>query len=249
MTLEDESSILEAIFEIRWEFAESAQKEASQNYYIMIGRMYDELKEDYRFYEPLQSASVPNEIAEYLVQHRYRVGADEWPLVQMGPKIMAINSTQDYDWIDFEKRILKAYDALMKIYPKDHYHLTPNSFILRYVNAMSFDFSKRTNLKFLKKEMKTTVNFDSKLFESTDLDNKPLAFDCRFSFKSFNPQGQLNFRFYRGDVRKADAIIWETFVESKLDNISDTLDLKEWLGSAHSLCKKWYQIIRGLDGV
>jgi uncharacterized protein (TIGR04255 family) len=249
MTVAEDGSIVEAIFEMRWKFAESAENEAMQNYYLMIGRMYDAL-DDYKFYEPLQSASVPNQIAQYLIQHRFRIAAGKWPLVQMGPRIITVNSTQDYDWKDFEARISRTYDALVNIYPTDPYDLRATSLTLRYVNAINVDYDKYKTLSFLKKEMKTTVNFDSKLFESTDVANKPQTLDCKFSFASSNPRGEMNFRFYRGKAGTVDAIIWETLVESKLDDIPEPLNLKVWLKSAHRLAKKWYETIKGTaDGV
>lgn len=248
MTPLEENSIQEAIFEIRWEFPREKEQKATQDYYIMIGRMYDMLNEngEYHFYEPLPSVSVPNQFAGYLVQHRFRVNKDEWPLIQMGPQIITVNDTTKYKWEkDFEPRANKAYEMLTKIYPEAEYKTRVNGLILRYINAIPFNFKRKTSLRFLKEEMKTTIKFNTKLFETTSIEKTPENFDCNFSFHTLEPKGSINFRFYRGKLRKADALIWETFVKSDSDDISRPLNIKQWLNNAHNLAKKWYETLKG----
>jgi uncharacterized protein (TIGR04255 family) len=246
MTPTEDNSIQEAIFEIRWEFPPEEQR-ATQDYYIMIGRMYDMLNVNgkYPIYEPLPSVSVPNLFANYIVQHRFRIDKDKWPLIQMGPQIITVNDTLGYNWEDFEPRANQAYETLTKIYTETGYHLKINNLILRYINAIPFNFKEKKSLRFLKTEMKTTVNFDPKLFETTTVEKIPQNFNCRFSFRTLEPEGALNFGFYRGKINKADALIWETIVESGLDDLPASLDIKLWLGSAHELAKKWYETLKG----
>ena len=246
MTPIEDDSIQEAIFEIRWEFPPEEQN-ATQDYYIMIGRMYDKLNVngEYPIYEPLPSISVPNLIANYIVQHRFRVNKGDWPLIQMGPQIITVNDTVKYSWDDFEPRANRAYETLIKIYAEMKYHLKVNNLILRYINAIPFNFKEKKSLRFLKTEMKTTVNFDSKLFETTSVEKIPQNFNCRFSFRTLEPEGALNFGFYRGKLNNIDAIIWETIVESGVDDIPISLDVKQWLNNAHNLAKKWYETLKG----
>ena len=98
--------LVEAIFELRWELEEQVSgAKTDPHYKILIGRMYDRVKDDYPYHEELPTATIPDEIAGYIIQHRFRKDKDMWPLIQVGPGIVTLNDTEGYVWDDFEERI------------------------------------------------------------------------------------------------------------------------------------------------
>jgi hypothetical protein len=101
--------LVEAIFELRWELQEHEPgMKIDPHYKILIGRIYDRINRvsaEYPFHEPLATATIPDEMVGYVVQHRFRKGENEWPLIQIGPGVITLNDTKGYVWEDFEERI------------------------------------------------------------------------------------------------------------------------------------------------
>ncbi|MCK4811470.1 MAG: TIGR04255 family protein [Methanosarcinales archaeon] len=65
--------LIEAIFEFRWELRKpSPEMKADPHYKILIGRMHDKISDEYPFHEQLPTATMPDEIAGSVVQHRFR---------------------------------------------------------------------------------------------------------------------------------------------------------------------------------
>ncbi len=202
--------LVEAIFELRWNLQGSSPDiKIDTHYKLLIGRLYDKLSEEYPFHEQLATAAMPDEIAGYIVQHRFRKDKDKWPLIQIGPGIFTVNDTEGYVWEDFEKRIIKAVNTLFEVYPDPKNTLKVNRLLLRYIDAIAFNFEKDDVLGFLKEQMKTRIDLYRNLFEDTKVKKFPLGFDLRFSFAFTEPAGAIHLRFVRGKRKESDALIWE----------------------------------------
>jgi len=240
--------LVEAIFELRWDLLEvSTGVRLDPHYKLLVGRIYDRVNDKYPFHEQLPTATVPDEIAGYMVQHRFRKGEDEWPLIQIGPGIITLNDTEGYVWEDFEKRIIHVLNTLFEAYPDAENSLKVNGLLLRYIDGIVFDFGKDDIFDFLKEQMKTNINLYQKLFEGGVVNRSPLALDLRFSFPSIKPKGAVHLRFARGKIKGSDALIWETMVRSVPE---DTPKVKEeiaiWATGAHDMANDWFfKLIEG----
>jgi len=240
--------LVEAIFELRWGLQESENEvKIDPHYKILIGSMYDKVKKKYPFHEQLPTASIPDEIAGYVVQHRFRKGEDEWPLIQIGPGVITLNYTEGYDWGDFEKMIVYALDALFKAYPDAENNLKIDGLLLRYINAIDFDYEKEDILDFLKGKMKTAIRMDKKLFKNSGVNKLPLAVDLRFSFPSTKPKGAVYLRFARGKRKDTDTLTWETRVHSTGEDVPKAIDkIPRWVNDAHKLTDDWFfKMVKG----
>ncbi len=237
-------SLLEAIFEIRWELQEPA---LGMHYKMLIGRIYDRIKDEYPFYEQLPTATMPDEIAGYVVQHRFRKGKDKWPLIQIGPGIITLNDTEEYAWEDFEKRIHNVLSVLFETYPEADSNLRINGLLLRYINSVDFDYEKNNIFSFLRENLKINIEIYEKLFEETGVSNLPLGFDLRFSFPVKKPKGAVHLRFVQGKSKNMEALIWETHVQSVGEDAPKSKDqISKWIGEAHTLTHNWFsKIIEG----
>ena len=240
--------LVEAIFELRWNLQESASgTRVDPHYKLLIGRIYDRVRDEYPFHEQLPTAIMPDEIAGYIVQHRFRKGRDEWPLIQIGPGIITLNDTEGYVWVDFEKRIIHVLDTLFEAYPDAENSLKVSGLSLRYIDAIAFDFKKDDIFDFLKEHMKTNISLHQELFERGKVNDLPLDLDLRFSFPSIKPKGAVHLRFARGERKESDALIWETMIRSVQE---DTPKVKEeiaiWTTGAHDLTNDWFfKLIEG----
>ncbi|MDL1971057.1 MAG: TIGR04255 family protein [Candidatus Desulfofervidaceae bacterium] len=234
--------LVEAIFEIRWELQEPAPAmKIDPHYKILIGRIYDRVKDEYPFHEQLPTAAMPDEIAGYIVQHRFRKNKDKWPLIQVGPGILTLNDTEGYIWEDFERRIHHILHVLFEACPDAERNLKINSLLLRYIDAVDFNYEEDNIFSFLAKNLKVNITIYEKLFEETGVSNSPLGFDLKFSFPATRPKGAIHLRFARGKIKNIDALIWETHVQS-IDNDApkDLEDIKKWVGKAHDLTDDWF---------
>jgi len=234
--------LVEAIFDLRWKLQEPAPgTKIDPHYKILIGRIYDRVKDEYPFHEQLPTATMPDEIAGYVVQHRFRKDRDKWPLIQIGPGIITLNDTEGYIWEDFEKRIRRLLDALYESYPNSESRLKVNGILLRYIDAVDFDYENDNLFKFLEEKLKISIYIDESLFEETGVDNLPLSVDLRFSFPSTKPKGAIHLRFVRGKRENKDALIWETMVQSMGDDAPNNKEeIIGWVGNAHSLTDDWF---------
>lgn len=240
--------LVEAIFELRWNLQEPAPgMRIDPHYKLLIGRLYDKLNDEYPFHEQLPAATMPDEIAGYIVQHRFRKDKDKWPLVQIGPGITTVNDTEGYVWEDFEKRIIQTVNILFEVYPESKSNLTVNRLLLRYIDAIAFDFEKDDIFTFLKEQAKTKINLYQKLFEDTRVEKSPLGLDLRFSFPSTKPKGAIHLRFVRGKRKESDALIWETMVESVSEDVPKVQnEIADWVKEAHNLTDDWFfKLIEG----
>lgn len=232
--------LMEAIFEIRWELKEISSGIKIDPYYkILIGRIYDRVKEEYPFLEQLPTSAIPDEIARYIAQYRFRKAENKWPLIQIGPGIITLNDTDGYTWEDFGKRIRHILNVLYESYPDDNLRI--NSLSLRYIDAIEFDYKKDSIFSFFKNNFKINIELYQKLFEETGVDNLPLNFDLRFSFPATKPKGSSNLRFARGKKNELDALIWETQVQSIDEDVPrDKNEINAWIDEAHKLADDWF---------
>lgn len=239
--------LIEAIFELKWELKEIGKGlKIDPNYKILVGSLFSKLKNEYPFHEPLPAASIPDDIAGHVIQHRFRKGENQWPLVQIGPGIFTLNDTEGYIWEEFENKISNAVNALYETYPEPE-NLKINSLLLRYIDAVEFNYSEHNIYDFLADKMKTTVKPYHELFTDTSVGSTPLAFDWRFSFPCKKPEGIIHLRFVRGKKANSDGLIWETMVQSTSEKVPLIREnMKGWLDEAHNLTDDWFfKLIEG----
>ncbi len=231
----------EALFELRWELDEPEPNiKVDPHYKLLIGSLYDNVKKQYPFHEPLPTSTMPDEMAAYIVQHRFRTKKQGWPLIQIGPGIFTINETHGYVWESFQEAIIEGLDSLFEAYTELEGNLKIQSVMLRYIDAVDFDF-KEDVLNFLKEKMKLNIDLEKQLFEDTGINPNPLGFNLIMTFKSTKPAGAISLRFGRGKKDDADAIIWETIFHSKgSDAPNNRKELLNWLIEAHEHTHDWF---------
>ncbi len=238
--------LVEAIFEIRWNLKKTDFGFIDPHYKIVVGRIYDKLSDEYPFHEQLATANMPDGMLEYVIQHRFRKSENNWPLIQVGPGILVVNSTADYVWEDFEKRIIQAVSAFLDIYPDSKNTIKINKILLRYIDSINFDYNNNI-FKFLNDKLKIDVSIYKKLFENTDVNNKPRNFDLRFSYNSLKPKGIIDLRFKKGKNKDSDALIWETLIYSNsLEDTDIQKGISNWVKEGHILTDDWFfKLIEG----
>jgi len=254
--------LVEAIFELRWHLkSEETEKVEDEfikkrppfgidpHYKLLAGRLYDKLVNEYSYHEQLPAANMPDEIAGYIVQHRFRKEENGWPLIQLGPGILTVNDTEGYKWEDFKERIKYAVESFFSIYPNASEELKISSLTLRYIDAIDFNYENDNIFIFLKEKMKTNVELYQKLFENTHVNSIPSNFDLRFEFESEKPKGRIFIKFGKGRNRKteSDTIMWETIINSKYEDLKNAQqEISKWIDIAHEITDDWFfKLIEG----
>jgi uncharacterized protein (TIGR04255 family) len=241
-----EAPLVEAIVELRWAPRESESPEGYDlSYNLLVGRLSEQLRTEYSEYEPLpEFLEAPAKmVAEnHFVQHRFRAEKDGWPLIQVGPTVFTINETEKYDWNDdFRGRAIDGIGHFFKAHPKPD-DIRVRSLMLRYIDAIDFDWEKASLFEFLKENMRTTIALPDTLFAETNVEQIPTAFDFRVSFGCTSPQGRAHLRFAAGQSKGENALIMETMVQSFDGDVPKLPEgFAEWLDKAHSIPSKWFK--------
>lgn len=233
--------LVEAILEVRWQLQGTPPgPQIDPHYKLLLGRLFDRMLKDYPEHEQLPTANIPDELVGHVVQHRFRVAANSWPLVQVGPGIFTMNSTADYKWGDFRPRVLSAIEKLYDAHPKVG-DLKITNLILRYIDAVEFDYGTGNTFAFLNDNLKVNISLPDNLFKDTSVHEKPDSLISQFAFKCEKPNGIINIRFATGQKQNVPAVIWETTVESAGDDLPEIPKAFEgWLDAAHEITDDWF---------
>ena len=233
--------LVEAILEVRWKLKEiPPNPKIDPHFILLLGRLYDRMLKEYPEYEQLQTAFIPDELIGHVVQHRFRVAANRWPLVQVGPGIFSVNSSADYTWSDFRPRVIAAVEKLYDAHPKVS-DLMVSNLILRYIDAVDFDYELYNAFDFLHNKLKLNISLHTKLFDNTRIESKPSSFILQSSFKCEEPKGFVTIRFATGKKNDKSVLVWETTIESAKDDIPDMpKDFEKWIDAAHKITDDWF---------
>lgn len=239
----DRAPLAEVIFELKWKLTPSpvlGGPPADPAYKLLPGSLFERLKSVYPFHEALPAASVPDEFVPQIVQHRFRTAQDAYPLVQVGPGILAVNDSRGYAWRRFLPEVVDAVTKLRDTYTGQ---LDPEAVVLRYVNAVPFDFSSANALDFMRDNLKVAVQYPSGLFSDRHVAPRPGTILLSSTHKVDSPAGVVSLKFSTGEFRSSQHLLWETEVRSSGDDAPGLDQLQEWLDSAHRLARAWFFVL------
>jgi uncharacterized protein (TIGR04255 family) len=180
-----------------------------------------------------------------MVKQRFRVGAKDWPLIQIGPGIMTVNDTAKYMWPDFRARSISAVGKLFEAYPKAE-SLKVTGLVLRYIDAVEVDFRKQHVGDFLRDQLKVSTSLPDSLFADSGVQQMPRRFHWEAAFDCAKPTGIVNLRFVTGEREGKRALIWETVVQSEGDLPALPAGFADWIDAAHAITDDWFfKLIEG----
>lgn len=235
--------LVEAYVEIRWRLPEQEMGQ-SFDYKFLLGKLHDQIKGKFPYYEPLPSAHIPDEMAGHTIQHRFRTQQDGWPVIQVGPGIFTFNETSEYIWARFKTDVLEVVEYYYSAYPQKE-KLEPVSIFLKYIDDIQFDHTREDVREFLRDKLKVGIALPNGLFESGHIEHKPRSLNFEVSFPCDKPKGQAVVLFATGSSKKdgneSPSIIWYTTVLSIGNNVPIIpKGLENWLDSAHEITHDWF---------
>lgn len=232
--------IAEVVFELRWKLVGGqplVTPPTDPGYKLMVGSYYEQVRLQYPIHEQLPAATIPDEFAPYIVQHRFRRAEGGYPLVQVGPGILSANDTDSYSWKTFLPTILDAVGHLRDTYIGD---LAPEVVSLRYINAIPFDFAAHDVLACMRDDLKVSVVFPGQLFTEQPVEERPSAFSLQSIHALADPEGTVVLKIGTADVNGERRLLWETVVQSSGAVVPPLTELEQWLGKAHAVARAWF---------
>lgn len=238
--------LVEAILEMKWALQGAPNVQVDPHYKILLGRLFDRLSRDYSKHQPLPAASIPDEMAGYIVQHQFRVEEGDWPLVQVGPGIITLNDTSAYTWEDFGNRAKRVVPVLYSAYPNKE-SLRLNNLLLRYINAIELDYEKEGIIAFLNEKMGTKLELPKALFNSKTVSEAPIGLNWQATFPLKDPKGVVHIKYATGKKADIPALIFEIAVQTVGDDMPTMPDgFDNWIEKAHQVIEDWFfKLIEG----
>lgn len=213
----------EVIFELHWhEDTDALGTPYDAGFDLAQGKLADKLKKNFPVHKKLLPDGVPFKVFGAPI-HQYWKAEFEWPVIQHGQGILAINENEvGYEWEKtYKPTVLEAIDLLISAYDDP---LRFNGMILKYIDA--YDVEELEPLIFVKENLQTDLktgykhpgnlrNFNvSQVFE---LENGSLMY--------------LNIANGTNNKNNKPSIIWSTTVEKRFNFTNK--EIEPWLESAH----------------
>jgi len=228
--------LVEAILEVKW----GHENRPDPAYPLTVGRLYERARQDYAEIEDLPIAQVPAEVATHFVRHRFRQSKGGWPLVQIGPGILTLNATREYHWEDFNRRAQRLLPWLYEAHPRPE-DLAINNLLLRYINAIEFDYLADDALEFLASNLKVGLRLPSELLQSVGVTRRPTTVGVQLGYPVESPAGVLRLQLGTGVKNDRNAVIWEIhFMSTGTEVPQLPRAFPAWLEGAHTRIEGWF---------
>ncbi len=224
--------LLEVIFEIKWQLKSNNDLMKCQ---YLHGDFFSKMGKKYPYRESLIPPEVPMDAYLYMPAHRYRTKKDEYPLIQLGPGILTVNTTDNnYFWNKYEKWCQEAYLTLKELYEFDNNEQINLS--LKYFDFFPFDFKKNNVIEFL------SNNFNLE-FNQTFIDENSFPASINIGFEYEVSFGNYSIKINRASNRKKqNGLIFNTTLSKKC-HLLDKEQFINWLDESHNYVSKSFKLM------
>jgi uncharacterized protein (TIGR04255 family) len=198
-----------------------------------MGIIYNTLKYKYPNRESIAPPEIPIEILINQPMHRFRVAPNDYPLFQVGPGIITLNTIDDkYFWETFSTEIEELFCSFLSVYSfQENEKLTPS---ILFVDFFPFNFKDNNVYNFV------NSNFNIE-FKQNFIDNDSNPKDVNIGFFYEIPQGDLSVTFLKGkDNNNSEGIV----VQTRINGISlnpDIVEIKKWINESHYVCSELFK--------
>ncbi len=223
--------LIEVIFELRWQIK---QKSDLTKYQFLIGDLYSAIKEYYPVRESLVPPEVPTDILINNPVHRFRKDKNQYPLVQVGPGILTLNTTdENYYWDDFYDWAKILLAEFFKVFPPNNELFTPT---LLYLDFFKFDFKNDNVNDFINESF--NINFSQGFLKDK---GNPSNLDIGFFYET--EMGNSYVTLKKGqNSQKEDGIVMQSSLRSK-ETMKNDENILTWLSEAHTFSSNLFKEI------
>jgi uncharacterized protein (TIGR04255 family) len=217
----------EVIFEVKWDLTLDASTRSftDPGFELAVGKFHGQLQADF----PVSKQKLPDQIPQALIghqiKHQFWKGEGVWPVVQLGPGIMAVNETDTgYDWKSgFFPLIKRTLATLTNAYGGE---LTFTNYSLRYIDTVriaDYGFTDWSSFLASNINIHLSNNFNTR---------GPLKNFAAEQAFDMGQDGTLQVVLSSGEnEKKEDTFVWQTVISGQ-ENIQQA-DLEIWIDKAH----------------
>jgi uncharacterized protein (TIGR04255 family) len=219
--------LVEVVIELRWKI--TSKKELAGVQYL-YGDLYNELKRKYPFRESILPVEVPMEMTLNQPVHRFRAEKGGYPLLQVGPGIITLNTIDaKYYWETFFEDAKELIQTFHTIYSTNN---TVAPAIL-YIDFFPFDFGGNNVHKYINQHF--NITFGQSFFETEKF---PSDFNMGFAYNI--DLGDLRVNFQKGKNQNNEGILLQTRINGKHAAL-DFENINNWLNEAHEILSKLFK--------
>lgn len=228
--------LVETILEIKW--GEPTRPDPA--YPVIVGRLYEKVKDRYGVIEDLALAQFPPAVAVHIPRHRFRTTENGWPLVQIGPGVAVLNDTGKYNWKDFKRKALEFFPDVRDAHPQPA-ELDISSLKLEYIDAVDFDFLTTDVRSFLRNKLHVSIKLPQNVFQDQPVQDRPAYALVQLAFPTGSPKGRIQLSLSTGQKEGKPAVVMQTFVMSTGPDAQEGWGSFEgWLDGAHQIIRHWF---------
>ncbi|WP_395076487.1 TIGR04255 family protein [Flavobacterium sp.] len=224
--------LIEVVLELKWEIL---NKEDINELQYLHGDLYSKLNDKYPFRENILPYDIPLDILANQPVYRFRSSENGYPLVQLGPGIITLNTTDEYyEWGKFSNLSVMLFEKFSQVYSK--FNLKKYSPSLLYLDFFPFDFEKNNVYEFINNNFSIVIN-------QSFLENKGNPKQVNFSFDYQLENDDLSVVFQKGiNSQGIDGIILQSRINGGLIG-ADLKLINDWVNSAHETVSEIFKKI------
>lgn len=222
--------LVEIVLELRWKITNKSDLSKIQYLY---GDIYSELKNKYPFRESIVPTEIPIDILINQPVHRFRTAPNDYPLFQVGPGIITLNTIdKKYFWDMFSKDSEELVVSFLKVFPIDiNEKLTPS---ILFLDFFPFDFAKQDVYEFVNEKFNI-------VFHQSFVENGKYPMDINIGFYYEISIGDLSITFQKGkNTSQQDGIVLQTRINGKPLN-SNKEEISSWIEKSHDICSDLFK--------
>lgn len=219
--------LVEVVIELRWKIS---SKEELVGVQYLYGDLYNELKRKYPFRESILPVEVPMEMTINQPVHRFRAEKGGYPLLQVGPGIITLNTIDaKYYWESFFEDSKELIQTFNTIYSQNN-TITP---AILYIDFFPFDFSENNVHNYINQQF--NITFGQSFFETEKF---PSDFNMGFAYNI--DLGDLRVNFQKGKNQNTEGILLQTRINGK-PAVPNYENLNKWLNEAHEILSNLFK--------
>lgn len=222
--------LVEIVLELRWNIINKSDLLKIQYLY---GDIYSELKNKYPHRESTVPTEIPIDILINQPIHRFRTAPNDYPLFQVGPGILTLNTIdKKYFWDAFSKDSEELVVSFLKVFPFDlHEKLTPS---ILFLDFFPFDFDKHDVNEYINERFNV-------VFHQSFIENEKYPKDLNIGFYYEISIGDLSITFLKGkNTSQQDGIVLQTRINGKPLNPNKE-EISSWIEKSHDMCSDLFK--------
>ena len=221
--------LMEVIFELKWEVQ---NRDDLARYQYLPGDLFSELKDSYPFRQSLVAPEIPIDLLKHKAVYRFRVKEGKYPLFQVGPGVITLNTDDDtYYWATYYDRAKELLSAFYKVYATESESFTPH---LRYIDFIAADFGSLNVFEFINENLQ--LDFSKDFHKGYSNPN-----DINLGFSYGTELGNFFFNLTRANSNGRDGILLQSSLSGSSEQSIDGILM--WLKNSHEFLSNTFKEI------